>query len=74
MEFVLVNGLASLIAGPVAIYALNGWLDDFTSHITIDAALVLSALGCVFFLTLGSVGYQTIRSSRAQPVDMLRDE
>ena len=73
-EFVLMSGLAIAIAVPATVYVLNGWLDDFTSRITIDAGLVSATLGCILLLTVGSVGYQAIRSSLIRPVEMLRDE
>ena len=73
-EFVLLVAVATVIACPVAYYAMDRWLQDFAYQIELGIGTFV--LGGV--LTLGvvllTVGSQAVRAARANPVDALRDE
>ena len=72
--FLLLVVLANVIAWPVAYFAMSAWLRNFAYRVRIGwwifPAAALSALA-VAALTVGS---QTWRSARANPVDSLRYE
>ncbi|HEY4650058.1 MAG TPA: FtsX-like permease family protein [Pontibacter sp.] len=71
-EFLLLVVVATLIAFPVAWYAMQTWLQDFAYRIELSwwvfiAAGIVAAL--VAFLT---ISYQALKAARANPVTNLR--
>lgn len=66
--------IASIIACPIAYYAMNQWLSGYAYRIPL--LWWPFALACVLaFLTAGlTVSYQTIRAAYANPVESLRTE
>ena len=73
-EFVVLVGLAFVIATPVAAWLMTKWLSDYTYRI---------ALGWVTFAVVGlaaiviavlTVSTQAIRAATANPVDSIRTE
>jgi ABC-type antimicrobial peptide transport system permease subunit len=73
-EFILLLGVANLVAWPVSYLVMRGWLQDFAYRTGISAVIfILAALAAVLsaFLT---VGYQAFKASRANPVKALRYE
>jgi len=73
-EFVIMVGLACLIAIPIGWLAARKWLNGFAYHIDLGiwtfAAAGLTALA----ITVITVSFQSIKASLANPVDSLRDE
>lgn len=73
-DFVKLVLIAFLIASPIAWWAMNNWLQDFTYRIEIKwwmfAVPGLSAV----LIALLTVSGQAIRAAVANPVDSLRDE
>ncbi|HUU04545.1 MAG TPA: ABC transporter permease [Patescibacteria group bacterium] len=73
-DYVLLVGLANLIAWPVAYYLMQRWLQNFAYRTSINVTVfVLSGL-LGLAIALLTVGYQAIRAARANPVDSLRYE
>jgi len=71
LKWVLV---ANVIAWPVAYIAMKRWLQTFAYRTDIGVEIfVLTSLGS-FAIALITVGYQTIRAARGNPVDSLRYE
>ena len=73
-DFLILVGIAALIAFPVAWYAMDNWLKDFAYRINIQwwvfiLAGVIAAL--IAFLT---VSFQAIKAAIANPVKSLRTE
>ena len=66
--------ISAVVAGPIAWYLMNKWLQQFAYHITIDRKIVLSAITILFGLTILTVGYELIKASTANPVDAIRHE
>jgi putative ABC transport system permease protein len=73
-EFVLLVGLANLIAWPVAWLLMNGWLRDFAYRTSLQAWVFAAAGGLALAVALATVGVQALRSAAANPVDALRNE
>jgi len=66
--------ISAIIAGPIAYYLMNEWLQQFVYHISIDWKIILSAIGIVFGLTMLTVSYELIKASTANPVNAIRHE
>ena len=71
-EFLLLIGLANLIAWPVAYFAFNAWLDNFAYRIRIPAGFFIGALAASLAIGLITVSYKAIRAASANPVDALK--
>lgn len=73
-DFVFLVIIASALSLPVAIYFLQGWLNNYTYRTTIEwwipAMVVMGALG----VTLLTVSFQAIRAASVNPVKSLRSE
>lgn len=73
-EFVILVGLANIIAVPVAWYFAGEWLSGFAFRMTIDPMLFVWTLVAALLLTLTTVSFQTVRAALANPVKSLRYE
>lgn len=73
-DFIKVVLIATLLAFPLAWWAMNKWLQDFAYRIDIQwwmfALAGLTALG----IALLTVSFQAIRAAVANPVESLRSE
>ena len=73
-DYVLLVGLANLIAWPVAYFLMRRWLQDFAYRAPLGfVPFVLAAL-LGMAIALLTVGWQALRAARANPVDSLRYE
>ncbi|TDW97408.1 ABC transporter permease [Dinghuibacter silviterrae] len=73
-EFVLLVGVAFVVATPVAWYLMNRWLQDFAYKVSI-AWWVFAAAGLTaLVIALLTVSFQAIRAALANPVQSLRTE
>lgn len=66
--------VASLIAWPIAYYAIQKWLQNFAYHNRIDIWPFLLACSIVTFFALAAMSIQTIKASNANPANSLRYE
>ncbi len=73
-EFVLLVGLANLIAWPVAYYAMNAWLRNFAYRIDLDVWPFVMGGFLAFFIALTTVSHRAWRTACTNPVDALRYE
>ena len=65
---------ASLIAWPVAAYAMRSWLQGFAYHIDLDARLFTLAAALALGVALITVATHSMRLARAKPIVALRYE
>lgn len=73
-EFLLLVLISCLIAGPVAWYFMNGWLEKYTYRTEISWWIfAVSALGAIL-VTLVTVSFQAIKAALLNPVRSLRSE
>jgi ABC-type antimicrobial peptide transport system permease subunit len=73
-DFFLLVVVASIIASPISYYFLTNWINTY--HYQMDISLgvfIWTCLGATI-VTLLTVGYQTIKSAIANPVNSLRSE
>lgn len=73
-EFVLMVGLACLIALPIGWLVAKKWLSGFAYHIDIQLWTFAAAGLVALFITLITVSFQSIKASLTNPVDSLRNE
>jgi putative ABC transport system permease protein len=65
---------ANLIAWPLAWYAMNIWLRGFAYRTSLTPWIFLAAGLAALVLSWVTVGFQTFKSARTNPVDALRFE
>ena len=73
-EFVLLVGIANLIAWPVAYYAMNAWLQNFAYRIDLDVWPFVMGGFLALFIALTTVSHQAWKAACTNPVDALRYE
>lgn len=73
-EFVLLVGLAFVIAAPLGYLAMDSWLQQFAYRIT-PSPLSFAAAGLIAFaIAAATVSYHAVRAAVANPVNALRYE
>lgn len=73
-EFLMLIGLANLIAWPVAYFAVKDWLNNFAYRTQIPTVFFIGALATSLAIGLMTVIYKAIRAASANPVDALKHE
>ncbi len=73
-DFMLLLGIATLIATPVAIYLAYNWLESFAYRITPHWLVVLLAGGVALLLVVLLVSLQSFKAANQHPVEVLRTE
>jgi len=73
-EFIIMVGIAIVIATPVAWWAMNVWLQDFAYRINISWWVFVMAGVAAIIIALITVSFQAIRAAVANPVKSLRTE
>jgi hypothetical protein len=73
-DFIVLVGIALLIAMPLAHYCMGNWLQHYAYRSGMPWWVFASAGGGALLITLLTVSYQSIRAARANPVESLRAE
>lgn len=73
-EYLIVLLLGAALAIPLSIYGLREWLSSFAYHVSISPLSYAFTLILILVLLLVTVGIQTLRASKANPAETLRDE
>jgi hypothetical protein len=73
-EFVLLVAAASLVAWPLAYYAMNRWLEDFVYRVDLTPTVFLVGGALALGVAAITIGWQAFRAVRANPVEALRYE
>jgi putative ABC transport system permease protein len=73
-SFLVMIGIAILIAIPLAWYAGNQWLQDFAFRIPVQAWVFIAASVATILIALVTVGFHSVRSALMNPVKSLRTE
>jgi putative ABC transport system permease protein len=71
-DFLLLVGVAIVVASPLAWLYMHNWLQDFAYRITIGWWVFLVAGGAAIVLALLTIGWQSVRAAMADPVKSLR--
>src|SRR5215204_6913481 len=73
-NFLLMIGLAILIAIPLAWYAGNQWLQDFAFRISVQGWIFIVASVATILIAVVTVGFHSVRSALMNPIKSLRTE
>ncbi len=73
-EFVWLIIIAFVIAGPLAYYAMNIWLQNFAYQVHINAGIFVIAILASVIIAGITIAYQAIKAGVANPVVSLRSE
>jgi len=66
--------ISSIIAIPIGIWLMKGWLQDFAYQINIGIFLMLAPIAIIAILSTLTILYSTIKASLVNPVECLRDD
>ena len=73
-EFMILVGIANVISWPIVFLIMNGWLNTFTSRISIGIPVFLVSAILVLLIAIISVGYKTLSTAKGNPIKALRYE
>ena len=73
-DFVKLVFIASIIAFPVAWWAMHDWLQNYRYRIEIDWWIFLAAAMLAMLVALITISFQAIKAAVANPVKSLRTE
>lgn len=73
-DFIKLIFLAAVIAIPLCWWAMNQWLQGFAYRITLGPVVFLEAALIALAVAVVTIGWQSVRAARANPVRSLRNE
>ncbi|MEQ9425947.1 MAG: FtsX-like permease family protein [Cyclobacteriaceae bacterium] len=73
-ELIYLLIIASVIAIPAAYMLMDSWLETFSYSIEIGPGLLLMATGLILLIALFTMGFRSVKSAMANPIDALKDE
>lgn len=73
-DFLLLVVIASILAFPVAWWAMHNWLKDYEYRVNISAWVFVAAGLSALLIALLTVSMQAFRAAMANPVNSLRTE
>ena len=73
-EYVLLVLIAFLVASPIAYYSMEQWLADFSYRVTLNPMLFVITFAGFLLLCWAITASLSLRVSRENPADVLRDE
>jgi putative ABC transport system permease protein len=73
-EFLVLVGIAIIIAAPLGWIAGNKWLENFAYRINISSWMFLLAAVIAIVIALMAVSLQSFKAAKANPVNSLRSE
>jgi putative ABC transport system permease protein len=73
-DFIVLVAIASLVAFPLAWWALQSWLQDFAYRIDVPWLAFIGAAVAALIVTLLTVSFQAIKAALMNPVKSLRTE
>lgn len=73
-EYLLLLGIAGLLAIPAVIFGAQSWLENYAYRIGIGLDIFIIPIILLLVIAACTIGYRTYLSSTANPVDSLRNE
>ena len=73
-NYLVLLGIAVMIALPAAFFISDQMLQTFAYCIDVDAGILLGCAAALLALALATVGWQTVRAALSNPVNSLRNE
>ncbi len=74
IDFIKLVVIAIFIATPIAWWAMDKWLQDYSYRIAIHWYYFAIAGLMAILISMATISYQTIKAALVNPVDSLRDE
>jgi putative ABC transport system permease protein len=73
-DFLKLVAIAIVVASPVAWWAMNNWLNNFSYHVSITWVVFAITAFAALFIALATISFQAIRAALTNPVKNLRTE
>jgi len=73
-NFIILVGLALLIASPLSWMVMHKWLEDFAYRVDIEWWMLAGAGLIALIIALGTVAFHAVRAALTNPVESLRSE
>jgi putative ABC transport system permease protein len=73
-EFAVLVIIASVVAAPIAYFAMEAWLGTFAFKVAISPWVFVGATVVTLLIALGTVSFHSVRAARTNPVEALRYE
>ncbi|UPT69113.1 MAG: FtsX-like permease family protein [Sphingobacteriales bacterium JAD_PAG50586_3] len=73
-EFLILIGVASVIAIPLSYWAINKWLMDFAYHTEVSVLLFIVAVLITTVVAVATISIQALRTATGNPVNSIRYE
>jgi putative ABC transport system permease protein len=73
-EFLILVGVALLIASPLAWYVMNGWLSKYAYHIDISPWVFVAVAALTLGIAFLTVTFQSLKAALIDPVKSLKSE
>jgi putative ABC transport system permease protein len=73
-DFVVLVGISSMIAPPVAFYFLQQWLNGYYYRIQIGPGVFIASAAAALVITIITVSFQALKAALMNPVTCLRTE
>ena len=73
-SFLKVLGISVLIGAPLSYFFNNFWLEFIPNKVEFDFGIVIISTTVLLILGLITIGSQTLRASRINPVDTLKED
>ena len=72
-DFIILIGVAFVIAAPLGWYFSQEWLHEFAYHVDVNPAMVLLSGAAALAIALFTIAVQAIRAARENPVKAMRE-
>jgi putative ABC transport system permease protein len=73
-EIVILIGVSTIIAWPIAYYLMNNWLQDFAFRINLGITAFILASVLAFVVALSTISFRAYQAATTNPAQSLRDE
>lgn len=73
-RFLILIVIAFVIGLPLAYWFMNDWLENFVYRTSVSFGLIFMPAVVATILTLLAIAYQTLKATRVNPVECLKDE
>lgn len=73
-RFLILIGIAFVMSLPIAYWLMNDWLENFVYRTSVSVILIAMPAIVAVILTLLAIAWQTMKATKVNPVECLKDE
>jgi putative ABC transport system permease protein len=73
-EFLILVGIAILVAFPLVWWTMNDWLSGFAYRVTIGVDIFVITAAAAMLITILTISFQSVKAALSNPVKSLRSE